>query len=896
MRWLPFRRDLGLQLLALYLLFVGPVIVAALIFDSLAGARLKRDVQAADLALARSIALETDASLQNALRTVAELSLAPEVQNRLKPLEGSQPSGGSPSLAPLFATVKTARGEINLVYLLGADGLMLYHYPEGPGSTVGLYFSHRQYYTDSLTSRVPLMSAGRISPTTNQPVVTAVMPVRAADGNFLGVVATNLDLQQLSATLTQITTDQTAGLRVSILDATGQIVADSDPGKLLTDARADFAAETEAALRGESDSRIGRDAAEREMLFSYVPIASAGWAVVVQHPADHAFASPRAFHNGLLIAIGVFLVGGLFFWMMLSRRVIAPLERLAVFSAAISRRAVAPAHRAQLVPHSDRADQMGHLVRALTQMERDVERRFTELSTLLDTSTAVVSTLDSQRVLDTILEQVQRLLGVDKCAIIALDERARELRLRAARGLSDDYLRRIRTRSVDARPVFPSERAIRAGQLIQVGDTETETDFPASMRERARVEGYRALLAAPLITPHSPPAALIVYWRDPHVGSPEEINLIVNFANQAAMAIENAALFALTDEKLREQTRTLEALVQSLNDGLILESGDGRILYCNRRICELADIAPEEVAAHAAASLRRKLLARSAGQGSISPSASGQDSIQPYDVSLQHNGRTLDLRLQSFDVTDEHGQLIGRGQLWLDVTGDKELDRMKSALIATVSHELRTPLAAIKGNITSLLADDVQWDAAAQREFLEVASAETDRLAALVADLLDLSKIQAGTFVVHREPCVLAPLVERAAARVRPPLGTRLGVNIPPGLPAFHADPPRIEAVLRNLLENAAKYSPPNSAIRLSAEQLDGHLLVRVADDGPGIPPVHREKIFDRFYRIDDGFARQASGAGLGLAICKGFVEAHGGKIWVEPSERGVVFAFTLPL
>ena len=416
MRWLPFRRDLGLQLLALYLLFVGPVIVAALIFDSLAGARLQRDVQAADLALARSIALETDALLQNALTTAAELSLAPEVQ-----------AMDTRHLAPLFATVKTARSEINLVYLLDARGLMLYHYPEGPGSTVGLDFSHRQYFKDALVSRTPRMSEGRISPTTDRPVATAVMPVRDTDGNFLGVVATNLDLQQLSSTLAQIASDPTSGLRVSILDATGQIVADSDPNALLTDARADFPTETDAALRGESASRIGRDSGDREWLFSYVPIASAGWAAVVQHPAAHAFASPRAFHNGLLVAIGVFLVGGLFFWMILSRRVIAPLERLAAFSAAISQRAVEPTHHAQLAPHSDRSDQMGHLVRALTQMERDIERRFAELSTLLETSTAVVSTLDSQRVLDTILEQVQRLLGVDMCAIIALDGEVKHL-------------------------------------------------------------------------------------------------------------------------------------------------------------------------------------------------------------------------------------------------------------------------------------------------------------------------------------------------------------------------------------------------------------------------------------------------------------------------------------
>jgi PAS domain S-box-containing protein len=868
-RWFAFRRDLGLQLLALYLLFVGPVIVAALIFDYLAGARLQHDVQNADLALARAIALETDASLQNALHTVERLAAASEVQT----LDTSR-------LGLLFAPVAAARDEVNLIYLLDARGIMLYHYPEGPGSTVGADFSFRQYFKDALASASPLMSIGRISPTTNQPVTTAVMPVRDAAGNFVGVVGTNLALQQLSITLAQIASDPDSGLRVSILDSSGQIVADSDSTRLLADARPDFPTEVDTVLSGETASRLSRDAAGREWLRSYAPISSAGWAVIVQRPADLAFASPRAFHAGLLIAIGVFLVGGLFFWMMLSRRVIDPLERLAAFSAAISRRAVVPADRAHLAQHSSRPDQMGHLIRALTQMERNIERRFTELSTLLETSTAVVSTLNAQRVLDTILEQVQRLLGVDMCAIIALDERAGELRLRASRGLSEDYVRRIRTRSVHTRPIFPSVRAILDGQPVQVSDTEIEPDFPPGLRERARAEGYRALMAAPLITPHAPPAALIVYWRDPHTCSPEEINLIVNFANQAAMAIENASLFALTDEKLREQTRTLEALVQSLNDGLILESSDGRILYCNRRICELAGVSPDEIPGHTADSLRAKLV----GQR--------EASSLPNELTLHHNGRTLDLRLQSFDVTDERGQLIGRGQLWLDVTGDKELDRMKSALIATVSHELRTPLAAIKGNITSLLADDVQWDAAAQREFLEVASAETDRLSALVTDLLDLSKIQTGTFVVHREPCALAPLAERAATRAR----HRIVLDLPPNLPTFPADPPRIEAVLRNLIENAVKYSPPDSPIRLTAEQGNGHLLIRLADDGPGIPPEHREKIFDRFYRIDAGLARQSSGAGLGLAICKGFIEAHGGQIWVEPTERGTVFAFTLPV
>jgi len=234
-RWLPFRQDLGLQLLALYLLFVGPVILAALVFDSLASVRLRR-------ARNRRLAPQRP---QHRRRTVAHTGSA---------------GWGHSRLASVFATVMSARNDINLVYLLDARGVMLYHYPEGPGSTVGVDFSFRPYFQAALTASRPLMSAGRISPTTGQAVATAVMPVRDADGRFLGVVATNLALQQLSATLTEIASDPTSGLRVSILDATGQIVADSDPQKLLGDARADFPAPERTPETAGRDDERGRTA------------------------------------------------------------------------------------------------------------------------------------------------------------------------------------------------------------------------------------------------------------------------------------------------------------------------------------------------------------------------------------------------------------------------------------------------------------------------------------------------------------------------------------------------------------------------------------------------------------------------------------------------------------
>ena len=167
-RWLTFHRDLGLQLLAFYLFLIIPFLVTLLIFDRLVGERIRGDVEANDIALARAIALETDIAINNSLKTVEELSFYSSV------IQIEEENMGE-----LFSVVLSTRPDVNLVYRLGADGIMLYHYPVGPSSTVGTDFSFRSYYQNALTSDVPLISEGRISPTTNQAVATAVMPIRS---------------------------------------------------------------------------------------------------------------------------------------------------------------------------------------------------------------------------------------------------------------------------------------------------------------------------------------------------------------------------------------------------------------------------------------------------------------------------------------------------------------------------------------------------------------------------------------------------------------------------------------------------------------------------------------------------------------------------------------------
>lgn len=903
-RW---RRDLGLQLLALYVLFIGPVLAGALLFDRVIQRNLEQEVRAADLALAQAIALETNATLTNAMRTVQSLARNPAVQ-----------ASDAATMRIIFDDVLLARADVNLVYRLDASGVMQYHYPEGPASTVGVDFSFREYFQAAHASGGPVFSDGRISPTTGQPVATAVMPLFDDVGDFEGVVATNLTLASLSETLKVIVGSAARGLIVSIVDARGQVIAHPTlleanattdslltvrqgedlglPENLLPDWGAWDDGAVPRVLAGETGSVIAAGPDGGEWLRSFVPISVAGWGVIVQRPTAVAFAAIARFHRLLLAAVGVYLLGGVFFWLALSRRVILPLEQLAEFSQMVGSRRGAPvAVRQSLAAWEERGDQIGHLARSLATMADNIERRFEELGTLLETSRRVVSSLDTEQVIASILDEVQRLLAVERAAIVSLDKRLEVFRISASRGLSETYVEQLRIEPSEF--TSPAMQALRSQAPVQIPDTETETSYDA-LRQRARAEGFRAVLAAPLVTQHAPPSALILYRNLPHRFTETEQELVASFANHAAMAMEHAALFARSDAQLQEQTSRLEAIVESLADGLVLESLDGRVLFCNQAAADLLAMRRSVARRQPARDLTAALLvaAVDAPETAERTRAAFADRGERV-VDFQRRaggGRTQDIRLRIFDVTDAEGQLIGRGQYWQDITRDKNLDRMKSSLLGTVSHELRTPLASIKGFATTLLAQDVQWDAAAQREFLQIISQEADHLAALVSNLLDLSRLEGGALRIRREQHAIETVLRETAAQEGRRLGVRLRLELPADLPVVWIDRPRLETVVRNLVENAVKYSPLDAEVELSAERQDGRVVVRVRDYGPGVPPDQRQRIFERFYQGED--ERRIGGAGLGLAISKGFVEAHGGHIWVEDAGPGARFVFSLPL
>jgi K+-sensing histidine kinase KdpD len=237
-------------------------------------------------------------------------------------------------------------------------------------------------------------------------------------------------------------------------------------------------------------------------------------------------------------------------------------------------------------------------------------------------------------------------------------------------------------------------------------------------------------------------------------------------------------------------------------------------------------------------------------------------------------------------------------ELVVAVEQSKEAEKLKSMLLSTVSHELRTPLATIKGN-TSMLREHYQKVTPDLLvEHLTDIEEETDKLTDLISNLLDMSRIEAGILQILPHVIDLTPIVRSAvqAAQMRQrenPMTLIMEDSLPPCI----GDARRIEQIIANLLDNAAKYSASGKPIEIRVESRDKNLIVSVEDQGRGIDPDHLERIFDRFYQIEKGGDSGRHGIGLGLAICRGLVEAHGGGIWADSQQgRGSIFSFSLPV
>ncbi len=227
-----------------------------------------------------------------------------------------------------------------------------------------------------------------------------------------------------------------------------------------------------------------------------------------------------------------------------------------------------------------------------------------------------------------------------------------------------------------------------------------------------------------------------------------------------------------------------------------------------------------------------------------------------------------------------------------------EAEKLRKEFISSVSHELRTPLTLIKGYSTSLLREDTCWDVTSQRQFLRIIDEKTDELRDLIDKLLESAKLEAGALRLNKEPVLIPHVARKVLEEISPRARSHNFVlDFVHPFPVIEADLRCIKQVIHNLVDNAVKYSPEGTEVKITGEIQESTVVVGVKDSGLGIPAEHKGKIFDRFYRVQTTMTQGIAGSGLGLAIVKGHVEAHGGRVWFESEAgKGSTFYFSLPL
>ncbi len=634
--------------------------------------------------------------------------------------------------------------------------------------------------------------------------------------------------------------------------------------------------------------------------------------LVVMRPASTAeqlVAGLGRFMAGLGLAV---LVGLVLVWLALRARVLGSAQKLIDGAEDLRVRGeFRPSTRAALQAIPERPIEFKRLARSLDYIERDAQRNLEQIESLLLAAQTLGASLDSGDILENTLAQVETLLGVERSAILRFDARFESFTVLASRGHTPDFLAELRDRPAERD--LPTVRCLAEQRPVQLPDTESVMANDA-VRVRARRHGYRSLLAVPLPGNLESPSLLLIHKSEPYTYSHDEIELSVSFASIAAAALRNADLFARTDETLRSRSSQLEAIVESVDQGILVSSQSDVVVFANSTMQRLLDpgawatstgsvgsgmshqVFVDSVLTNAADADGARAALERIGSG---PEGWCDVDLHRPSIETVAPGRPVEAatyRVRSFHVTDDDGQRIGRGQVWTDVTDERALDKMKSGLLATISHEFRTPLALIKGYATTLLADDVDWGQAEQTEFLNLVNNEVDRLTGLVERLLDMRRIDAGMVELDLAPIDMWSLVDAALVGL-PHLRHRIQVESSPAGRELLVDEARAVTVIRNLVENACRYSSPDDPVTIEWLEEDESTVISVIDRGPGIPESDRERIFHTFVRRGavDGVP-DPSGIGLGLAIARGFTEAHGGVLWAEPGPDGIGSRFNVRL
>jgi signal transduction histidine kinase len=504
---------------------------------------------------------------------------------------------------------------------------------------------------------------------------------------------------------------------------------------------------------------------------------------------------------------------------------------------------------------------------------------------LLELAQALTQELNLDVLLGRILNiSIETMAG--HAGVIALRSEAGEWKIRVSHGLPGNFLSYIELylKNVSVETLDPESQ-----ELPAISGLLEELTHRASL-------GLLTGIGLPLVARGKVVGLIFIFRNYRAIFSGNDRALLSSFANQAAIAVQNAQLYA----ELRRRNMRLDALLDSAGDGIMILAPDFRIERANPALLRMLGIPNEQVIGKKHDLVIRwgtpphglTLEQAEAGGWPLTPHA------QLYiegDLQRENKLRPLPVGITYAPLISEEGILINVIATVRDISRFREAEEVKSTFISVISHELKTPVALIKGYVSTLRREDAIWDREIVKDSLQIIEEEADHLTLLIENLLDASRLQAGGLQIKRSDVQLVSVAKRLAERLQTQTSQhKIVVDFPPDFPVIWGDENRLQQVISNLISNSIKYSS-GGEIRIGGQVRPDFIIVCVSDEGPGIASEDIPHIFDRFYRSPDT-ARQTKGAGLGLYLARSIIEAHSGRMWVDPENgKGARICFSLP-
>lgn len=531
----------------------------------------------------------------------------------------------------------------------------------------------------------------------------------------------------------------------------------------------------------------------------------------------------------------------------------------------------------------------------------NLEKKVAELNVLTKTSSIINSTLNLQKLLKVVLQLVTKVLQVEASSLILLDKEKNELVFEVALGKKCKEVKRI---------IFPADKGI-AGWVIQNNKPLMVNDVTKDTRFYARIDlltNYKtkSIICVPLKLKKKIIGVIEVINKIDGDFEQEDVRLLSAIANQVVIAIENAQLYKklekkveLANKELIQEKDKIKAIIEGMGDSLFVTDKNLKVILLNH---------------HA-----KKLLGECIDY-SLKDIIADEKFIQVYQNAARESKEVeteIEFNLHTYSIVitplKQKKEIIGQVTVMRDITGQKEMERMKSNFLSLVSHELKTPLTSIKTFSEMLLEEDL--DTKTQQEFLQLIDEETNRLTRLLEDLLVASKLDLGKRKINKQLLNTKEVLEGIILRFKKLAeknGVVIDIKISDTSQQILADKDAFDQIMINLISNAIKYSPKGGKVKIEVKKIgyeelpevmkknlfpDEYTLISVADTGIGISKYEMKHLFvDEFFRSERKEVREISGTGLGLTIVRRLVTQQGGVVFAESKVGlGSKFSFVLP-